>query len=255
MEKYGGTNKIKNFINLEGLLFAALFNTGSMRNSILILLLSLLVSCGPSKEAAYLIVDKPISFDEERRELSLDYMQERYRLKKKNPKITPKMIVLHWTAIPGLEASFKAFDPVKLPGARADIQKAGALNVSAHFLVHRNGEIYRLMPEKLMARHVIGLNHAAIGIENVGGTKEAPLTQAQLDANIWLVEYLASKYNIDYLIGHYEYTNFEDHPLWKEVDSGYRTQKTDPGVDFMNAVRHATRNLNFKPVPKPKTLK
>lgn len=224
-----------------------------MQRIVLITMVLLLVSCGPSREVAYFIIDNPVNFNEERRELSLEYMEERYGLRKSKPKITPKMIVLHWTAIPTLEASFKAFDPVKLPGARADIQKAGALNVSAHFLVHRNGEIYRLMPETLMARHVIGLNHVAIGIENVGGTREAPLTQAQIDANIWLVNYLANKYDIDYLIGHYEYTNFENHPLWKEKDSGYRTQKTDPGVDFMNAVRNATSDFNFKPVPKPKS--
>lgn len=218
---------------------------------ILITMAFLLASCGPSREVAYFIIDKPINFNEERRELSLDYMEERYGLRKNNPKITPKMIVLHWTAIPTLEDSFNAFDPVKLPGTRADIKKAGALNVSAHFLVHRNGEIYRLMPETLMARHVIGLNHVAIGIENVGGTENAPLTRAQVDANIWLVNYLANKYNIEYLIGHYEYPNFENHPLWKEKDSSYRTQKTDPGEDFMNSVRNATSNFNFKPVPKP----
>ncbi|HSP12885.1 MAG TPA: peptidoglycan recognition family protein [Salegentibacter sp.] len=220
-----------------------------MKRLVLITMLLLFASCGPSREVNYFIIDKPINFNEERTELSLNYMEERYDLQRKTPNITPKMIVLHWTAIPTFEASFNAFDPVKLPGARADIQEAGSLNVSAHFLVHRNGEIYRLMPEKLMARHVIGLNHVAIGIENVGGTEETPLTRAQIDANIWLVNYLANKYDIEYLIGHYEYTNFENHPLWREEDSGYRTQKTDPGEDFMDAVRKSTKNFNFKPVP------
>jgi hypothetical protein len=64
------------------------------------------------------------------------------------------------------------------------------------------------------------------------------------------VEYLYEKYPIEYLIGHYEYTNFEDHPLWLEKDNNYRTLKTDPGKDFMEKVRKATKNLNFKPVPK-----
>ena len=66
---------------------------------------------------------------------------------------------------------------------------------------------------------------------------------------IWLVKYLAEKYDIDYLIGHYEYTNFEGHPLWLEVDESYRTKKTDPGEDFMAEVRAATKKFNFKPVP------
>ena len=85
------------------------------------------------------------------------------------------------------------------------------------------------MPETTMARHVIGLNHAAIGIENVGGTEAMPLTKAQIKSNIRLVKYLSKKYPIDYLIGHYEYANFEGHELWLEKDDGYRTEKTDPG--------------------------
>ena len=76
-----------------------------------------------------------------------------------------------------------------------------------------------------------------------------PLTQDQLRANIWLIEYLAGKYDIDYVIGHSEYTLFEGHELWLEKDDGYRTTKTDPGEDFMQKVRQATKKLNFKPLP------
>lgn len=164
------------------------------------------------------------------------------------------MIVLHWTVIPTFEKSFEAFNPSNLPDWRPDIKNVSGLNVSSQFMIDQDGTIYRLMPETNMARHVIGLNHCAIGVENVGGAEDMPLTEAQLKANIWLVEYLTGKYNIEYLIGHYEYTNFEGHQLWLEKDDGYRTKKTDPGNDFMQKVRKATKNLNFKPVPvKPKT--
>lgn len=196
------------------------------------------------------IIDKPIIFDEHRKELSLQYLNERYNLDQEEPEIEPRMIVLHWTAIPDLERSFNAFKNPELPGHRSEISGAGSLNVSAHFLIDRDGSIYRLMPEDLMARHVIGLNHAAIGVENVGGTPETPLTDAQLRANIRLVKYLKKKYDIDYLLGHYEYTRFEGHDLWLEVDDAYRTEKTDPGKEFMAEVRNAVKNLNFKPVPK-----
>ena len=204
-----------------------------------------LVSCGTTRN----IVDKPIHFDDERRILTLEYMQDRYGLEKESPDIVPKMIVLHWTVIPTFEKSFEAFDPATLPNSRPDINAAGALNVSSHFMVDRDGTIYRLMPETTMARHVIGLNHCAIGVENVGGDTGQPLTKAQLKSNIWLVRYLADKYDIEYLIGHYEYTKFENHPLWLEQDEGYRTQKTDPGTDFMESVRNAVKDLNFKPIP------
>ena len=208
-------------------------------------LIAILSSCTMQME----VVDKPIVFDNQRIELTKEYLQQRYNLSQDSPDIVPKMIVLHWTAIPSFTKSFGAFRNPMLPNFRPEIQTASALNVSSHFLVDQDGKIFRLMPETTMARHVIGLNHCAIGIENVGGTKETPLTRKQVKANIWLVNYLASKYDIEYLIGHYEYTNFEGHPLWLEVDEGYRTEKTDPGPEFMRKVRKATKAFNFKPVP------
>jgi len=195
------------------------------------------------------IIDKPIIFDETRTQLTLDYLSDRYGLEQELPIIVPKMIVLHWTAIPTFEGSFDAFERPILPYWRPDIKSVSGLNVSSQFMIDQDGSIYRLMPETNMARHVIGLNHCAIGVENVGGTADRPLTEAQLKANIRLVKYLTEKYKIEYLIGHYEYPYFEGHPLWLEKDDGYRTQKTDPGGDFMQKVRDATKNLNFKPVP------
>ena len=41
----------------------------------------------------------------------------------------------------------------------------GTLNVGAQFLVGRDGAIWQLMPETALARHAIGLNWCAIGIE------------------------------------------------------------------------------------------
>ncbi|MBS9463551.1 N-acetylmuramoyl-L-alanine amidase [Flagellimonas sp. 389] len=212
---------------------------------LLVLILSILWSCNTKHE----IVDRPIVFDKERVELTKEYLAQRYNLEQETPEIVPKMIVLHWTAIPTLQKSFEAFEKPTLPNWRPDIESVSGLNVSSHFLIDQDGTIYRLMPETTMARHVIGLNHCAIGVENVGGTENTPLTKEQLEANIFLVEYLADKYDIEYVIGHYEYTQFEGHPLWLEVDDGYRTTKTDPGTDFMNGVREATKRFNFKPVP------
>lgn len=196
------------------------------------------------------IIDKPITFDKEREELTLQYLETRYGLNQNTPTINPKMIVVHWTVIPTLEKSFNAFNPSKLPNSRPEIVSASALNVSAQFLVDQDGSIYRLLPETTMARHVIGLNHIAIGIENVGGTGDKLLTKKQLRSNIKLVEYLKNKYPaIDYVIGHFEYPNFEGHELWLEKDDGYRTEKTDPGVEFINEIREATSKYNWKPIP------
>ena len=196
------------------------------------------------------IIDKPITFDEERKQLSLEYMSKRYGIEKSTPNISPKMIVVHWTAISDFEQSFNAFKDSRLPNSRADITNASALNVSSQFLVDQDGSVYRLLSDTTMARHVIGLNHCAIGIENVGGTSDKPLTKKQLKSNIQLVKYLKKQYpDIDYLIGHYEYTLFEGHPLWLEKDQKYRTEKTDPGEDFIHSIRKSTISLGWETVP------
>jgi len=215
-----------------------------MRYSLILFVTCLFYSCHSSFE----IKDKPIVFDEERKQLTLAYLSNRYGITQTEPTIVPKMIVLHWTVIPTFEEAFQTFN-LSTIADRPDIKSSSNLNVSSQFMVDRDGSIYQLLPETTMARHVIGLNHCAIGIENVGGTAELPLTKQQLKANIWLVNYLASKYNIEYLIGHYEYTAFENHALWLEKDDGYRTIKTDPGEDFMKNVRQATTQFNFKPIP------
>ncbi|MFD0797647.1 N-acetylmuramoyl-L-alanine amidase [Maribacter chungangensis] len=217
-----------------------------MRTRLLLVICAVLLS---SCKSTLNIVSKPIIFDAERERLTLEYLEERYGLEQDSPEITPKMIVLHWTVIPTFEKSFSAFEKPTLPNWRPDIKGVSGLNVSSQFMVDRDGTIYRLMPETKMARHVIGLNHCAIGVENVGGGEGQPLTKAQVKSNIQLVRYLTDKYDIEYLIGHYEYTRFENHSLWLEKDSGYRTVKTDPGKNFMEKVRKAVKSLDFKPVP------
>lgn len=185
------------------------------------------------------IIDRPIIFDEERISLSKEYIKEHYGLEVKNIEIQARIIVVHWTEVNDLNRSIQRFEKTLLPSDRPDIQKASALNVSTHFMVDRDGTIYRLMDEKLMARHVIGLNYSSIGIENVGGEgNKDNLTQAQLRANISLIRYLEEKYpSIQYLIGHHEYTDFETDPLWLEKDKNYKTIKYDPGERFMSKIR------------------
>ena len=195
------------------------------------------------------IVDKPIRFGPERMALTKAYMKEHYGIDTNDTKIVPRIIVIHQTAIGDLQKAWETFNPERLPGSRSDIASASALNVSVHFLVDRDGTIYRLMDETTMARHVIGLDHCSIGIENVGGVDGADdLTKAQLKADAELVFYLATKYpSIDYLIGHYEYRKFEGHPLWKEKDPDYRTEQHDPSERFMKALRRLVHKLESAP--------
>ncbi|SFE08037.1 peptidoglycan recognition protein family protein [Spirosoma endophyticum] len=200
-----------------------------------------------AQKSTFRLIDKPIIFDEERKKLSIDYLAQRHGIQQADPFIKPKMIVLHWTSIPTLEATFDVFNPSVLPG-RPDLQAASRLNTSVPFLVDRDGTIFRLLPDTTFARHCIGLNYCAIGIENIGNND---LTKAQIKANIQLVRYLKRHYKgIEYLIGHYEYKDFIGTPLWKETDPNYLTGKTDPGESFMRKVRKQVKDLNLKGSPR-----
>ncbi len=197
------------------------------------------------------IIDKPIVFDSTRVSLSIEYLRERHGIKQETPTIVPKMIVLHWTAAKTFSSTFNHFNKEKLPnGDRKDIAKVSSLNTSSQFMIDRDGTIYRLMPENYFARHVIGLNYCAIGIENVGSS-DFPLTDQQLKANEYLIRYLYKRYNIEYVIGHYEYTKFKNTALWKETNPNYQTGKNDPGVEFMNRIRNDIQDLAVKGAPTP----
>ncbi|SDL48920.1 N-acetylmuramoyl-L-alanine amidase [Pedobacter sp. ok626] len=221
------------------------------KHAVKLMFLILLCSTAPLNlraQSTFRIFDKPIIFDAERKRLSLEYLEKRHGLKQDQPTIKPIMIVLHWTAIPTVEQTFDAFNKSRLPGARKEIATASSLNVSSQFVIDRDGTVFRLLPDTVFARHVIGLNYCAIGVENIGSEKN-PLTPAQLVANEELIRYLKRKYPIQYVIGHYEYTRFKGTDLWKESDPTYNTQKTDPGVDFMRRIRERIKDLNIKGAP------
>lgn len=190
-----------------------------------------------------IIHQKPIQFNKERIALTKQYQREHYGISN-SFKIEPKMIVLHWTMIGSFELTHKIFNPPALPqNSPRRVEIPGNLNVSSHFIVDRDGSIYQLMPELWMARHVIGLNHNAIGIENIGGVDgKDDLTKEQTQANAFLVCYLMKKYpDIKYVIGHNEYLQFQNTELWLEKDPNYHTDKTDPGPSFVSRVKALIR--------------
>mgnify|MGYP006155060863 FL=1 len=195
------------------------------------------------------IVQKPVQMNDTRTALTLDYLKQRYGIEQDEPTITPTMVVVHWTVIPTLEQTFAAFDPAELPAARDGIRSGGQLNVSSQFVIDRDGTIYQLLPETYMARHTIGLNYTAIGIENIADGKDLPMTDAQLEANSRLIRYLAGKYPIEFVLGHSEYQTFKGTRWWKERDANYITEKNDPDPAFMQRLRGQLTDLALKPLP------
>lgn len=182
------------------------------------------------------IVDRPV-FDQQRLELTRDYCRAHYGIDSWRLE-QPRMIVVHYTAFATLEQSLEFFRPPLL--SREDIRSGGAVNVSAHFLVDRDGAVYRLAPDEVVCRHVIGFNHLALGIENVA-EGEAALTEAQLESDAALIAGLVARHpGIRYLVGHHEYQErtLPHFALRRELDPSYRpTFKTDPGERFMTRLR------------------
>lgn len=210
--------------------------------------LLLLSSCFLLQAQNIKIIQKPIDYSKEKIKLSLEYMKEHHGLNQQTPKITPKIIVLHYTAGGTVESNFKYFNNLHLENQRSTLKKQSSLNVSSHFIIDRDGTIYQLVDPELFARHTIGLNYCAIGVENIG-SKAQPLTDKQVEANAELVRYLFKKYTIEYLIGHSEYSVFRNSKLWKESDPKYFTGKADPGDDFMKKVRMKVTDLKLKSQP------
>jgi len=209
--------------------------------SLFLMLILFVIPLFSDQNQTLTIIQKPIVFKQKRINLTKQYMKQHYGIEQNDITITPKMVVIHWTGTNSFKASYGAMYHQKIGHNRTMINKASQLNISAHFLVDRDGTIYQLMPDNWMARHVIGLNYWAIGIENVGGShKKQNLTQAQLRSNIALIHYLQKKYpTIKYIIGHYQYKNFEKSPLWLEKNPHYRTDKYDPGAEFMKKINTA----------------
>lgn len=218
-----------------------------MKNLISILFL-LIINFSFAQKTNFPVINKPIDYSPERIRLSLEYLKEHHGLTQKSPTIVPKMIVLHYTAGGTVETNYNYFNKTHLESARNTLKKQSTLNVSSQYIVDRDGTIYQLMESNIFARHTIGLNYCAIGIENIGSKKQ-PLTEKQVAANVQLVRYLAQKYKIEYLIGHSEYGIFRNSKIWKESDPKYFTGKEDPGKDFMYKVRLQVADLHLKEKP------
>jgi len=191
----------------------------------------------------------PIVWDEDRMALTAEHLEHHLGIPvtddlDASTRMDPKVVVLHWTAGPTARSAFWTF----YRSRRARKDPHHQLNLSVHFIVDRDGTIYQLMPTDRIGAHVVGLNHVAIGVENVGDRKRWPLTPAQITANIALVRFLAQKHDLTHLIGHYEFKRFHGHPMWKGPEA-HHIGRADPGEDFMERVWSGVQDLGLEGAP------
>ncbi len=185
------------------------------------------------------VVKKFLPWTEKRERLTREYAELHYG--KSVTEIEPRAVVIHWTAGPTWESAYYTFyGETRNTGD-------GSVNVSSQFLADRDGTIYQLMPENKLARHVIGYNWCAVGIENVGGVNNAEnLTPEQLKSNIEIIRSLRKKYpEIKYIFGHYQQNAARASGLYIEKVPGYYSVKSDPGKKFMRALKDELEDEGF----------
>jgi N-acetylmuramoyl-L-alanine amidase len=131
--------------------------------------------------------------------------------------VDPKLIVIHYAEAGSISAIFNTFRP-----DNPDPEFHELPNVCSHYAVSAGGGIYKFVPPAVRCRHVVGLNHVAIGIEHVGFSDQDILGRpAQLNGSLRFVQWLRCRFGIpvEGVIGHNESLSS---PYYKELDPRFK---------------------------------
>ncbi len=148
------------------------------------------------------IVQKPIPFGAERKQETADYSRRHYGASWASWKLTPRVIVEHYTGSDSFSSAWNTFASNSPDGELGQLP-----GTCAHFIVDTDGTIYQLVPTTIRCRHTVGLNHVAIGIEHVGTSDGQILSnRRQLRSSLALTRWLMGTYDIGLrnVIGHNE---------------------------------------------------
>jgi beta-N-acetylhexosaminidase len=187
------------------------------------------------------VVSKPIPYGDDRKADMRAYAQRHYgiddfRLRR------PRVIVQHYTVTDTFQPVYDTFAP-----NRPDVELGELPGVCSHYVIDRDGTIYRLVPTTIMCRHTVGLNYTAIGIEHVGRSDAQVLgNPRQMAASLRLTRMLQGRHRIATrnVIGHNENRSS---PFHRERVPRLRTQTH---ADFPKAVMDSyRRRLDRLPAP------
>jgi beta-N-acetylhexosaminidase len=145
----------------------------------------------------------PIPFGPTRKAQTVAYVRRHYHsfMRPTWRLVHPHVIVIHYT-----EASYAAtFDTFANDVPDSELHELPA--TSAHFVIDTNGTIHQLVSVGTIARHTVGLNWTAIGIEHVGYSDAQVLdNRRQMNSSLHLVHWLQCRFHIQTrnVIGHNE---------------------------------------------------
>ena len=200
-------------------------------------LMALARTVGPPR-----VVPKPIPFPPKRRDEMRAYARRHYGIDDYRL-VKPRVIVQHFTVTDSFGPVFNVF-------ARdvPDVELHELPGVCSHYVIDRDGTIYRLVSTRLMCRHTVGLNWTAIGIEHVGRSDGQVMgNRAQLRASLRLTRMLQGRYGVATrnVIGHNESLSS---PYHRERVARLRRQTHG---DFRRAtMKRYRRTLGGLPAPR-----
>jgi hypothetical protein len=159
--------------------------------------------------------------------------------------LRPRVIVQHYADAPSLDAIFNTF---RLTGPDPTWDETP--NVCSHFAVGRQGGLVQYVNLRVRCRHVIGLNHTAIGIEHVGDSDRDVLSSPrQMRASLRLTRALRCRFRIPVrgVIGHNESLRS---PYFRERVPRFKGQTSG---DFRRTSmrRYRKRLAAMAPCPRP----
>jgi N-acetylmuramoyl-L-alanine amidase len=174
------------------------------------------------------IIWDPVPFGAKRKAEMSAYVHRHYSsfMKPTWGLVDPHVIVIHYT-----DASYSStYSTFATDVPDSELHELPA--TSAHFVIDSNGAIHQLVSVGTMARHTVGLNWTALGIEHVGFSDAQVLgDHAQLTASLRLVQWLRCRFHVPIrnVIGHAESLSS---PYHHEDVPSLRTQTHS---DFLHA--------------------
>lgn len=150
------------------------------------------------------IIYDPIPYGAKRKAQMAAYSKRHYGVRS-HAFGPPKQVLLHFTVTRNYPSTWRwmAANSASPGNVGTKKEKPGACT---HFVIGKNGTIYQLAPLNLMCRHVVGLNHQAVGIEFVEMKSSQNILNRtrQRIAGQNLVRWLQSEYAISKanVIGH-----------------------------------------------------
>jgi beta-N-acetylhexosaminidase len=202
--------------------------------------LALARAVAPPREVA-----RPIPYGAQRRADMADYAQRHYGLHDYRLR-DPRVIVEHYTVTSTFAPVFNLFSRNE-----PDQELHELPGICSHFVIDRDGTIYRLVRPSIMCRHTVGLNYTAIGIEHVGQSDAQVMgNRRQLAASMRLTRALQGRYGIATrnVIGHNESLSS---PYHRERVKRLRTQTH---ADFPKTVMDGYRRRLAR-LPAPASLR